>query len=128
VGYHYDTSEWPVVQFRFVGRLNTAEADRYFADADMLVSGGRAYCCVMDGSEMLMPEAEVVLRQTRWLRNHYELMSRVNRGVAFIAPSAVVRGLVRAVLHFQTLPCPHASFTELAAGLEWARLRAAASL
>jgi hypothetical protein len=51
---------------------------------------------------------------------------QVNRGFAFVAPSAMIRGMVRAVLYIQPLPVPYAVFTELDEGIAWARERATA--
>jgi hypothetical protein len=124
MGYHYHTQDWPVVRFEFIGRLSADEIAAYIADADALVAGGRPYATVMDGSHMLLPEAEFVRRQARWIREHGADMQRLNRGIAFVAQSTVIRGLVRAVMHFQEMPVPYAWFSNLAEAMVWAQERA----
>lgn len=124
MGYQYDTSAWPVVQFRFVGRMDVDDTNRYFEDADAIIQGHRRYVCLMDGSTMLVPEVEFVRRQAIWLREHRERMRAVNLGIAFVASSALIRGLVRAVLHLQPLAVPYESFADLESGMAWARTRA----
>lgn len=121
MGYEFDTSEWPIVRFTFIDRLSVAETERYFEDADKLVHGTRSYACVMDGTDMLLPETPLVRRQALWIHANGEAMQRVVRAIAFITPSALVRGVVRAVLHFQTIPVPYASFSDLEEGVAWAR-------
>jgi hypothetical protein len=128
MAYEYDISAWPVVQFKFVGRLDEADIERYFRDGDAIVRGDRSYACVMDGLAMLIPEVDFVRRQSQWIKRNEEDMRRVNRGIAFVATSAVVRGLVRAVLHLSPLPVPHAVFSELSEAMQWARQRALTSL
>ena len=120
----YDASAWPVLQFRFSGRMNAAEHDQYFSDADWLLSAPAGFTCVLDGVAMQMPEVELVRRQSSWIRQNSAAIRSVNRGFALVAPSAVIRGMVRAVLHIQPLPVPYAVFAELDEGIEWARQRA----
>jgi len=125
MGYRYHTQAWPVVHFEFIGRLSPEEITQYLADADALVAGSKPYACVMDGTQMLVPEAEFVRRQARWIREHEQDMKRVNRGIAFVVQSTVIRGLVRAVMHFQELPVSYAWFSKLDDALVWAAARAA---
>ena len=127
MGYALDSSGWPIVQFKFIGRLTQLETDRYFADGDALVTGRRPYVCIMDGTVMLTPDVDFVRRQARWIHEHRQEMLQVNRGIAFVMPSALVRGLVRAVMHFQEMPVPHASFADLESALAWGQKRALAT-
>ena len=127
MGYHYHTRDWPVVRFEFVGRLSADELEAYIADADALVAGGKPYATVMDGCNMLVPEAEFVRRQARWIREHTADMQRLNRGIAFVVQSTVIRGLVRAVMHFQELPVEHAWFSNVADAMAWAAERTGTS-
>lgn len=123
MGYELDKSEWPVAQFRFLGRLEPADVERYFQDSDTIVSGTSRYACVMDGRAMLVPEVEFVKRQGLWITAHADSMRRVNCGIAFVTTSALVRGLVRAVMHFTAMPVEHASFSDLNEAKLWARSR-----
>jgi hypothetical protein len=125
VGYELDASGWPIAHFKFIGRLDDAEIERYFHDSDSLVAGSREYACVMDGTSMLVPEAEFVKRQALWIREHSDGMRRLNHGIAFVMPSALIRGLVRAVMYFQAIPVPYDMFNESGSALAWARERAA---
>ena len=61
LGYVYDDSAWPVVQFRFTGRLTALENEQSFRDADKLLLAPPGFTCVMDGVAMQMPEVETVL-------------------------------------------------------------------
>lgn len=124
MGYRFNTESWPVVQFEFIGRLTSDEIDQYFADADALIVGDKPYACVMDGTHMLVPEAEFVRRQATWIRDHTAGMRRVNRGIAFVVRSTLIRGLVRAVMHFQDLPVSHEWFASLDEAMVWAGARA----
>lgn len=126
MGYVYDDRAWPVVQFRFSGRLTALENDRYFCDSDALLQAAPGFTCVLDGVAMQMPEVELVRQQANWIRTNRAAIRRVSRGFAIVAPSAVLRGMVRAVLHIQPLPVAHAVFAELEEGMAWARERARA--
>jgi hypothetical protein len=97
VGYVYDASAWPVVQFRFSGRLSAAENEQYFRDSDALLLAPPGFTCVMDGVGMQVPEVEFVRQQASWIRTHSEGIRQVNRGFALVAPSAMIRGRERAM-------------------------------
>src|SRR5215510_11346102 len=124
MGYRYNTQAWPVVHFEFIGRLSADEIDQYLADANALVAGDQPYATVMDGTHMLMPEAEFVRKQSIWIRDHTADMRRLNRGIAFVARSTLVRGLVRAVMHFQDMPVSYEWFASLDEAMTWAAARA----
>jgi hypothetical protein len=124
VPYEFDPSGWPVLIFRFLGRLNTADGERYFCDSNALIAGDRSYVCVMDGSTMLVPEAEFVRRQAVWIRNNRVAMQRLNQGIAFVTPSALIRGLVGAIIYFQEMPVPHRLFGTVDEATVWAQGRA----
>jgi hypothetical protein len=123
MGYEFDTSAWPIVQFRFIGRLNPSEREQYLSDADTLIARDEVYGCVLDGRRMIMPDSELVRRQSQWIRDNREAMSRLNHGTAFITASAMIRGLVNAVLYFQPFPSPHAFFGTVPEGMSWVRAR-----
>ena len=124
MGYVYDDSAWPVVQFRFSGRLTADENEHYFRDSDTLLQAPPGFTCVLDGVDMDLPEVDMVRQQASWIRANRDAIRRVNRGFALVAPSAVIRGMVRAVFHIQPLPVPYAIFAELDEGIAWARERA----
>lgn len=123
MGYEFDRSEWPVVRFRFIGRMSSEDISRYLVDSTEIVNGSERYACIMDGTTMLVPEVEFVRRQARWMEEHREAMRRVNVGVALVAPSPLVRGLVRAVLYFQKIPVPSVVFDGLEDARHWTRMR-----
>jgi len=123
MGYTLDTQMWPIVHFKFIGHMTAAETDRYFNDSDAIVNGGRSYVCVMDGTEMLIPSVEFVRRQADWIRANREAMRRVNRGIVFVMTSAVIRGLVRAVMRFERMPVDYIACSKLEEGIAWARTR-----
>lgn len=125
MGYHYHTQTWPVVRFEFVGRMTAEETDQYFADADALIAGGKPYATVMDGTDMLVPEAEFVRRQARWLHDHSRQVQQLNRGIAFVVQSTLIRGLVRAVMHFQEMPVAYEWFSHTEDAMVWAAARSA---
>jgi hypothetical protein len=125
MGYSFHTQAWPVVRFEFTGRLSADEITQYLADSDALVAGVKQYAIVMDGTRMQLPEAEFVRKQSLWIREHTEGMQRLNRGIAFVSRSTVIRGLVRAVMHFQSIPVPYEWFATLEEATTWAAAQTA---
>jgi hypothetical protein len=122
MGYRFDTHSWPVVCFEFVGRLSADELKKYFADSDALMSGS-PFAVVVDCSHMLVPEVEFVRKQANWLREHSAEMTRVTRGVALVVHSTLIRGLIRAVLHFQDIPVAYEWFADRDHAMTWASAR-----
>lgn len=125
MGYRLHTDDWPVVRYEFIGRVSADELDQYFAHANALVTGGKPYACVMDATDMLLPDADLVRKQVAWLREHDEAMRRTVRGIALVVESTMIRGLVRAVMHFQDVPVPLEWFATLKEAMPWAAARAA---
>ena len=121
MGYEFNTREWPVVHFRFFGRLQPDEREQYLSDADSLVLGNKPYVCILDGREMLTPDSDFIRRQAEWIRLNRETLTRLNRGTAFVTSSAMITGLVRAVFYFQPFPAPYAFFRTLPDAISWVR-------
>ena len=119
VGYEFNTREWPVVHFRFFGRLQIAELDQYLTDADSVIAENKPYACILDGLEMLTPGSDFIRRQAEWIRINSETLTRLNRGTAFVTESAMIIGLVRAVFYFQPFPSPYAFFKALPDAMTW---------
>ena len=124
MGYRFDTQAWPVVCFEFFGRLSADELTQYFADSDALMKRAEPYAAVMDASDMLVPEVEIVRKQALWLRENGAKLASVNRGIALVIRSSVIRGLVRAVIHFQEIPVAYEWFSDRDEAMSWASARA----
>ena len=48
-----------------------------------------------------------------------------HRGIAFVVRSTLIRGLVRAVMHFQAVPVAHEWFANVEDAMAWAAIQAA---
>ena len=121
VGYAYDDKAWPIVTFTFTDRLTAAEMVAYFRDSDALIAGGRRYALVFDALAALTPESAFVRRQAKWTRDNFAAMEQLNAGMAFVINRPVIRGVLRAVLHFQSLPVPYGVHDTMESGTSWAR-------
>jgi hypothetical protein len=70
----------------------------------------------------LTPPRQVRL-QARFMKEHRALMEQRVVGIAFALPSPLMRGVLRAVLTLQPMPCAHVVVGSEAEGVAWAKAR-----
>lgn len=127
MGYRFYTATAPLYRFELAGRLSAEETDQYFADTKGVLDTGRPHAVVIDTTAMLVPEVEFVRRQANWLRDNLAELRRLDLGVALVIRSSLIRGLLRAIMHFQEIPCPHALFEDVDEATTWAKERLTAN-
>ena len=123
MGYSLSEAAWPLVKLRFSARLTPAEADAYWADMGDLLARAEPHVLLVNATDMLMPEASFIRQQLRWTDEHRNAIVSHIRGVAFVLPSAIGRGVLRALQHFQPLPVAHQVFGSEEQALAWALSR-----
>lgn len=118
------SSDDGVVVVRFHGRPNDETFTDYLEQYQSLVDEGGEYVAMyVTDSDARMPSHRHAIRQAKWMKVNQEKTARLCRGLAFVLPSPLMRGFLRAVLQLQPLKVPHQVFRDEEPALSWLRER-----
>ena len=113
-----------LVVVRYDGQPDEATFAAYLERYTALVSRGMPYAAIyvtMSGARM--PPASYAKRQAAWMKEYAEVTGQYCRGLAFVLPSPLMRGVLRAILTMQPLGAPHVVLDDEQQALAWARAR-----
>jgi hypothetical protein len=122
----FDLSLWPVLVTSFSGEQSDKDFIGYLARYEELIERGERYGIVLvtEPKSPMMRPAHAKM-QAEWIREREQIIRERCAGIAFVLPSAIMRGALKAILWMQPMPCRHAVFSLVNDGVEWvsARLR-----
>jgi hypothetical protein len=101
-----DSSHLPLVLIEYEGRLTMAELNDCLAEFDRLLDRGERYVSISDISQLETPGPELLRRQARWFREREQVLGSLCIAAATIAPSAIARGLLKALSWLHPMPLP----------------------
>ena len=101
--------------------FQAAETERIRALVDIRDSHvPRKAVVVMDGSNELLPGADVRRMQAEWLKEHHDLLRLVLHSISVVVPNPLTRGAVTAVTWMANTPCPIKTHASLEQAVAWA--------
>jgi len=122
----YDDSRFPLVLIRAHGAATDAEFVDYLGVMERPLLRRERFVEIFDAT-YTAPSPAVQRRQVaEWIRERAGLLKTYQIGVAFVIPSALVRGALTAILWIQPHPSPHTVVATLAEAERWAIERARA--
>ena len=114
----------PLIVVRFTGAPTDAEFRDYLAvlerNLEDSIARGVTTAVAIDASDQ--PNAiSAAQRRTQadWIRSHYQSLTIGCAGTAFVAPTAILRGIITAVFWMQRLPYPYAVVSTLSEAEAW---------
>lgn len=111
---------------RVVGQPTDEDFKAYLADFDAVLNRGLPYASIMiTKPHTPMTKARHARMQASWLATNEQRIRDLCAGAAFVLPSPVMRGVLRAILKMQGLPVPYKVFREEEEGIRWALERLA---
>lgn len=122
-----DDSAWPVVTLRIRGTLLDEEEDEFIEASVGFAEHGERYVAVIDLLEAATPSARFIRGQAAAMGKYADVLSRRCVGMAFVIDSAMLRGGLRAIFHFQGPPSPHIVVRTVEDALRWAGSKLARS-
>jgi hypothetical protein len=126
---------FPLVVIRMSAAPTDDDFQSYLASCESLMVGDQLYSIMLVAMpHSPMPKTRHARAQAMWMKAHdAEIASHV-ASMAFVLPSPLARGVLRAVLQMQPLPVEHRVFRHEAEAAAWSReclarprLRAAAA-
>ncbi len=114
-----DETLWPLVIFRSRGVLNDAQFDQYLRAYDRVLGRRELYAALFDAREAKPLEVGHAKRQAKWIADNSEALKKYNVGIAFVIPSPMIRGVLKAILWMRPMPQPHIVFQTVHEALPW---------
>ena len=117
----FDESRWPVLSITFTAEPTDEEFAEYLDRYSKVYIGRRErYALVLITAPGLpMTKPAQARAQANWIRDNEDVIENLCAGIAFVLPSPVQRGVLRAILWMQGLPAPHRVFQDVDEGHRW---------
>jgi hypothetical protein len=116
-----DDSHWPLVVSTFGGTVTLRELDHYLEGMGSLLASGERSIALVVAEELQPFEFASIRRLALWSQANDPRIRAQSIGVAFVLPSLMTRGLLRAVLWMHPMPQPHAVFSTIEEAMAWVR-------
>jgi hypothetical protein len=118
---------WPLLVHVLDGTATPAELDAWLSKLEGFLARGEKNLTLCIGQNMKMWEPALLRRCANWMREHQGTIRERSLGFAFVLPSPVARGLLKALLWLQSLPQAHTVTSTVPEALVWLRPRALAA-
>lgn len=113
----------PLYIVTFTGKVSDAEFDAYLRELSTLTERPGRRAMVYDARLATPSPASQRQMQAAWMKRFDADVRNKTAGIAFVLPSALMRGMLTAILWLQPLACPHHVTTDFTDGVGWARAR-----
>ncbi len=103
-----------------IGVPTDAEFEAYLARYDTYLRQWERFSVMfVTAPSMPMTKPRHAKMQATWMKAHEALIRQRVRGAAFVLPSPVARGVLRAILRMQGMPTAHAVFRDEGEAVAW---------
>ncbi|MBC8069974.1 MAG: hypothetical protein IAG13_16670 [Deltaproteobacteria bacterium] len=121
-----ELDRFPLVVIRMSAAPTDDDFQRYLGRCEALMVGDQLYSIVLVAmAHAPMPQTRHARAQATWMKAHDARIARHIASMAFVLPSPLVRGVLRAVLQMQPLPVEHRVFRGEAEATAWSDERLA---
>jgi hypothetical protein len=120
----FDERDWPVMVIRFSGAPTDAEFEAYLERYETYLQREDRYGLVMvTEPNSPMTKSKHARMQAAWIKERYDRLSERCVGIAFVLPSPMMRGVLKAILAMQSLPVPYSVSATEEPARKWVRSR-----
>jgi hypothetical protein len=119
----FDEAQAPVYVVTFSGAVTDSQFDQYLEQLSALAERGGQRALVYDARRASPARPSQRRKQAEWMKKFEDPIRRGTAGIAFVIPSALIRGCLTAILWLQPLACPHVVTGNFEHALRWARER-----
>jgi len=118
-----DETHWPLAVFTFGGQVTAEELEAYLKASERMLKRNEQYIGLVLTEKMSPLELPLMRRQAAWIKEHHAQLRDQSLGVALVIPSAMLRGVLKAILWLQPMPQPHSVTSTTEEALAWIRAR-----
>ena len=122
-GVRVSTDGWPLVLVTLPAAQSDDEVLAYFDELRACRARREPYAIVVDAAASRGFSAKQRRMQAQYVSEGLELSGMYLKGLAFIAPSELIRGMLTAIFWLQRPASPHRVFTTKEEAVAWARER-----
>ncbi|MFY0570751.1 hypothetical protein ACN28E_43935 [Archangium lansingense] len=115
----FDDSLWPLLTIRYPATQSDAEYEECLTRLSNYVHRQEPYFCIVDTSQVSMPNSTQRRRQMVWDQSHAVLVRTWGRGTAFIVTSPFVRVAMSLYFHIRPLAAPYVIVSDMGSALTW---------
>lgn len=105
----------------FSGEVTDEQFRAYLSALSALMARGGVRALVYDARLAAPAPASQRRMQAEWMKLNDAAVRRSTAGIAFVVPSALVRGALTAIFWLQPLACPHLVTASFEEAFRWAR-------
>jgi hypothetical protein len=118
--YVMDQSTWPVVTVKFIDPATDDEFDAYLRSLEALYDRETPFALVFDARDAAYLPRQYRKRQAQWIDDNEAQIREYLAGTAYVIPSAVLRGVLRAIFALQDQPAEYVVTDTLEDAHAWA--------
>ncbi|MCH9689014.1 MAG: hypothetical protein K0V04_46705 [Deltaproteobacteria bacterium] len=119
---------WPLVKIYVNGEVDGHDLDEHHSRYGAMLRRGKHAIMEITQLDAPMMTSQVVRLRARFIAEHRQMLADNCMAGAYVLPSAVARGALKAVSWLQPLPFPHSVFDTEQDAEPWARKRLAIHL
>jgi glyoxylase-like metal-dependent hydrolase (beta-lactamase superfamily II) len=122
-----DDTLWPIVRVKLPPEQTDDEMRLYLDELRALRERRQPYALIIDANDSRGFTASQRKLQAEYIESGVELTRRYLKAFAFVAESAIQRGMMTAIFWLRRPEWPHAFFATVEEAKEWARDKLAES-
>jgi hypothetical protein len=112
---------FPFIVHVFAGTTTKRQLDTWLGQLDALLDRGGKTLTVVVAHDLKMWDPAMLRQASEWMRTRKERIASHGLAFAFVLPSPVIRGMLKAILWMSPLPAPHHDTSTVADALTWLR-------
>jgi hypothetical protein len=116
----FDDSHWPLLISRFVGDASNQEFEDYLTEGLRFLRREEPHVVIIDLCRAGKMSPAQRQRQVHWFREHDEVFRRTVLGIAYVAPSPLLRLSLGVVFHLKRPSYPYIIVSREGQALAWA--------
>lgn len=118
----FDRTNFPLIIVSFTGEKESPENfDAYLAGLHANYDREEAFALVFDATQAPTPNPIYQQKQAKWMKQHEALITTYCRGVAYVMPNGLLRGVLKMIFSLQKNPVPFKVMANLEEGRKWAK-------
>ncbi|MEM1324773.1 MAG: STAS/SEC14 domain-containing protein [Bacteroidota bacterium] len=118
----FDRTQFPVITIHFTGAKETAaNFQTYLEELEHNYERQEPFTLIFDLTKAGIPKMKYQLQQAEWMKSNETLIQTYCRGVAYVIPNLLLRGVLKFIFSVQANPVPFQVCSTLPEGKDWAR-------
>lgn len=117
----FDRTEFPLITIHFTGEKETPENfEVYLQELGKNYEHKKDLALIFELTKAPVPNVSYQLKQASWMKENDALIKQYCKGVAYVIPSMILRGVLKFIFSVQKNPVPFKVFSNYADGKQWA--------